>query len=175
MNPALASALFIFILRMLDIAVYTMRVAMVMRGRKAHAWMFGFIQAIVFVSAIRAVLIGLDNWLNIAGYAAGFATGNVVGMLIEGKLAIGITHLRIFSPRRGAELAEQLRLSGYAVTQVMGRGIQGVVEVINCSVRRREVPQVTELVAKIDSQAYITAEDVRLVWHGFWGELTPAK
>src|SRR3990172_2723739 len=63
MNPALASALFIFILRMLDIAVYTMRVAMVMRGRKAHAWMFGFIQAIVFVSAIRAVLIGLDNWL----------------------------------------------------------------------------------------------------------------
>ncbi|HLA99114.1 MAG TPA: DUF5698 domain-containing protein [Anaerolineales bacterium] len=169
MNAAIVSALIVFILRALDIAVYTVRITMVMRGRKAYAWLFGFIQAFVFVSAIRVVLIDLDNWLNIAGYAAGFATGNVVGMFIEGRLAIGITHLRIFSPRRGAELAEQLRLSGYAVTEVAGRGIQGVVEVINCSVRRREERQVTELVAKIDAQAYITAEDVRLVWHGFWG------
>ncbi|HSF83263.1 MAG TPA: DUF5698 domain-containing protein [Anaerolineales bacterium] len=169
MNPAVVSALTIFVLRMLDITLYTVRITMVMRGRKLFAWIFGFCQAVVFVVAIRQVLVGLDNWLNIAGYAAGFATGNVAGMLIEGRLAIGITHLRVVSPRRGAELAEHLRSSGYAVTEVAGRGIQGVVGVINCSVRRREAPQVTRLVAEIDDQAYITAEDVRLVWHGFWG------
>ncbi len=169
MNPMLESAMSIFVLRMLDIALYTMRITMVMRGRKLYAWFFGFIQAGVFVIAIRAVLVGLDNWLNIVGYAAGFATGNVVGMLIEGKLAIGITHLRVVSQRRGAELAERLRSSGYAVTEVAGRGLQGVVEVINCSVRRREAPQVIRLVAEIDDQAYITAEEVRLVWRGFWG------
>jgi len=170
MNMTLQSALIIFVLRMLDIALYTMRITMVMRGRKLYAWGFGFFQAIVFVTAIRAVLVGLDNWLNMMGYAAGFATGNVVGMLIEGKLALGITHLRVISPRRGAELAERLRASGYAVTEVAGRGLQGVVEVINCSVRRREAAQLARLVAEIDDQAYVTAEDVRLVWHGFWGK-----
>lgn len=170
MNLALQSALIIFFLRMLDITLYTMRITMVVRGRKLYAWGFGFSQAIVFVFAIRAVLVGLDNWLNMVGYAAGFATGNVVGMLIEGKLAIGITHLRVVSPRRGAELAEQLRASGYAVTEVAGRGLQGVVEVINCSVRRREATHVTRLIAEIDDQAYITAEEVRLVWQGFWGK-----
>lgn len=169
MPPFLSSALIIFTLRMVDIAIYTMRITMVMRGRKLYAWIFGFFQAVIFVSAIRAVLVGLDNWLNVAGYAAGFATGNVLGMLIEGRLAIGITHMRVVSPRRGAELAESLRQAGYAVTEVSARGLQGTVDVINCSVKRREAGAVSKLVAEIDDQAYITAEDVRLVWRGFWG------
>ena len=170
MTPAILSALSIFVLRMVDISIYTMRITMVMRGRKYLAWVFGFFQAFIFVTAIRAVLVGQENLLNIAGYAAGFATGNVIGMLIESKLAMGITHLRVISPRRGVELAEGLRAAGYAVTEVAGRGFHGTVVVINCSVRRREAPIVEKLVAQMDNQAYITAEDVRLVWHGYWGK-----
>lgn len=169
MSAVLLSALTIFTLRMVDIAIYTMRISMVARGRKLYAWILGFIQAFIYVIAIRAVLLGLDDWLNIAGYAAGFATGNVLGMLIEGRLAIGITHLRVVSPRRGAELAESLRAAGYAATEVSARGLQGMVGVINCSVKRKEVRALSQLVAGIDDQAYITAEDVRLVWRGFWG------
>jgi len=169
MPSVLASAVTIFVLRMVDITLYTIRITMVVRGRKLYAWIFGFFQAIVFVTVIRAVLGGLDNWLNIIGYAAGFATGNVIGMLIEGKLAIGITHLRVVSPSRGAELVDRLREAGYAATEVAARGLQGTVGVINCSVKRKEAREVSRLVAEIDDQAYITAEDVRLIWRGFWG------
>lgn len=153
---------------MVDVTLYTMRIMMVMRGRKPLAWIFAFCQSTLYVFIISTVLANLDNWFNILGYAAGFATGNVVGMWIEDRLAIGITHLRIISPARGTELVEQLRECGYAVTEVPGRGRDGMVTIINCNVRRREASELTRLITKIDDQAFITAEAVRLVWRGFW-------
>jgi len=93
----------------------------------------------------------------------------VLGMWIEGRLAIGYTHLRVISPRRGAELAEQLRQAGYAVTEVSGQGKDGMVSLLNCSVLRRKAPGAINLVEQIDPEAFVTAEAVRAVRRGFWG------
>ena len=99
---ALLSAGLIFTLRVTDMTLDTLRVLFVMRGRKPIAWILGFFQAAVFVIAITFVLRDLTNVLNIIGYAAGFATGVVVGMVIEERLAIGHIHMRIISSRRGS-------------------------------------------------------------------------
>ena len=90
-------AALIFGLRVLDMTLDTLRVLFVMRGRKKIAWVLGFFQSAIFVIAISTVLSNLDNPLNIIGYAAGFATGNVVGMVIEERLAIGHTMINIIS------------------------------------------------------------------------------
>ena len=73
-----------------------------MRGRKFIVWVLGFFQALIFVLVLGSVLKDLDNLLNIFAYAAGFATGNVIGMYIEERLAIGHVHLSIVSPRLGS-------------------------------------------------------------------------
>ena len=158
----------IFILRVSDMTLDTLRVLVVMRGRKAIAWVLGFFQAAIFVLAISSVLKDLNNIINVFGYAAGFATGNVVGMLIEERLAIGHTHLRIVSSRRGSAIADRLREDGYAVTEVAGRGKDGMVTVLNCSVLRKNVDRVRTLINSVDAEAFITAEDVRPVRRGFW-------
>jgi uncharacterized protein YebE (UPF0316 family) len=139
-----------------------------MRGRKSIAWVLGFFQALIFVLAISSVLSNLDNPLNVVGYAAGFATGNVVGMWIEEKLAIGHIHLNIVSSRLGSAIAEQLRAAGYAVTEIPARGKDGMVALLNISVLRKNVAQVHKLVNEVDPDAFITAEDVRPVRRGFW-------
>ena len=146
----------------------TLRVLVVMRGQKRIAWVLGFFQATVFVVAISTVLSNLDNPLNVIGYAAGFATGNVVGMIIEEKLAIGHTMISIISPRRGAAIADNLRKNGYAVTEIAARGKDGMVTLLNCNVLRKNVIAVRQLVNEIDSEAFITAEDIRPLRRGFW-------
>jgi len=161
-------ALGIFALRVADMSLDTIRVLFVMRGRKSLAWVLGFFQSAIFVLAITSVLANLDNPLNIIGYAAGFATGNVVGMLIEERLAIGHTQVSIISSRRGSAIAEQLRLSGYAVTEIPARGKDGTVAVIHCSVLRKDVDRVETIVLESDPDAFVTAEEVRPVRHGFW-------
>ncbi len=162
------SAGLIFGLRVTDMTLDTLRVLFVMRGRKSIAWVLGFFQAAVFVIAITSVLRDLTNPLNIIGYAAGFATGVVVGMSIEERLAIGHVHMRIISSRLGAGIAENLRLEGYAVTEVPARGKDGMVTMLNCSVLRKDIERVRLMVNNVDPDAFITSEDIRPVRRGFW-------
>jgi uncharacterized protein YebE (UPF0316 family) len=158
----------IFLLRISDMSLDTLRVLFVMRGRKPIVWVLGFFQAAIFVLAIGSVLKGVNNPLNVLAYAAGFATGNVVGMQIEEWLAVGHVQLSIVSPRLGAAVAEQLRLAGYATTEIPARGKDGMVTMLSCSVLRRNVDKVRNLVNEVDPSAFITAEDVRPVRRGFW-------
>jgi uncharacterized protein YebE (UPF0316 family) len=161
-------ALLIFCLRVADMSLDTLRVLFVMRGIKKIAWVLGFIQSVIFVVAIGKVLTQVNNPLNIIGYAAGFATGNVVGMIIEERIAIGHILVNIISPHRGSAIVSHLRQNGYAVTELSGRGKDGMVSMINCSVLRKQVETVHNLVNEIDPEAFITAEDVRPIRHGFW-------
>ena len=108
-TSAWLSAGLIFFLRVCDMTLDTLRMLVVMRGRKGIAWALGFFQALIFVLAISSVLSNLENPLNVLGYAGGFATGIVVGMFIEERLAIGHVQLSIVSSRRGAAITERLR------------------------------------------------------------------
>jgi len=169
LSPAAwVGALTIFAMRVSDMSMDTLRMLFVMRGRKGIAWLLGFFQSVIYVLAITSVLSQLKNPLNIIGYAAGFATGNVVGMLIEEKLAIGHIHLRIISPRLGVSLAAILREAGYAVTEISARGKDGMVSMLSLSVLRKDVPHVEALVHEKDPESFITSEDVRTVRRGYW-------
>ncbi len=168
MADLITSSLIVFGLRVLDITFYTLRIRLVMRGRKGLAWVFGFFQAGLYVGALSLVFSNLENTLKILGYAAGFATGLVLGMNLEDRLAIGYTHLRILSQNRGAAIVEGLRQAAYGVTEVPAHGMNGTVSILHCSILRKNEKTVTELISKLDPQAFITAENVLQVQRGFW-------
>jgi uncharacterized protein YebE (UPF0316 family) len=157
----------IFLLRVSDMTLDTLRVLFVMRGRKQIAWIVGFFQSILYVAAIGSVLQNLDA-LSLIGYAGGFATGNVLGMIIEERIAIGHTLLTIISSRRGPAIASRLRNEGFAVTEIPGRGKDGMVTYLNCNVLRREVNEVRLTVSEVDQEAFITAESIHPVRRGFF-------
>lgn len=162
-GPVLGAGILIFGLRIVDISLYTIRIMMVADGNKRLAWMFAFFQALVYVNALRLVFSDLGNWPKILGYALGFATGLVVGMGIEERLAIGHRYLRIISSTRGDQIAEQLRERGFGATEIPGNGLHGTVDIITTIVRRRETAEVVSLVTTIDENAFITAEKIKPV------------
>ena len=161
-------AVLIFCLRVADMSLDTLRMLFVFRGRRALAWVLGFFESAIFVLAVSSVITNLGNPLNVIGFAAGFATGNVVGMIIEERLAIGYIQLSVISSRRGSALADRLRAEGYAVTEIPARGKDGVVTLLSCSVRRKQVETVRQMVSDVDSEAFITAEEIRPLRRGFW-------
>jgi uncharacterized protein YebE (UPF0316 family) len=161
-------ALGIFCLRVSDMTCDTLRMLFVVRGRKGIAWVLGFVQSVIFVIAITTVLQHLDNPLNVIGYAAGFATGNVVGMWIEERLAIGHIKISIVTQHLGAALSESLREAGFAVTEIPARGRDGMVSMLSVSVRRKEVSKVEAIVHENDAEAFVISENVFPLRRGFW-------
>jgi uncharacterized protein YebE (UPF0316 family) len=162
------AALGIFVLRIGDMSLDTIRIMFVVRGEKKIAWGLGFFQSLIYVVAISSVLTHLDNPLNIVGYAAGFATGNVVGMIIEEKLAFGHIHLTIMSSLRGAKISDVLRQNGFAVSELSARGRDGSVAVLHCNVLRKDVSTAETIILEADPQAIVTSEDIRPLMRGFW-------
>lgn len=161
-------ALLIFALRVGDMSLDTLRVLFVVRGKKGVAWILGFFQSLLFVIAITSVLAHLDNPLNVIGYAAGFATGNVLGMLIEERLAVGHIQLSIISVNLGAAISDALRNAGFGVTEIPGRGKNGTVSVILTNVYRKDIDRLETIILETDPEAFVTREDVRPMRRGFW-------
>ncbi|MCL5429682.1 MAG: DUF5698 domain-containing protein [Chloroflexi bacterium] len=162
-------ALGIFVARLINQTLDTVRFMMTIRGRKLVAWIMGFSETAIFVVTLSAVFSDLNNILYIVAYAAGFATGNTVGMLVEERLAIGYIHLRIISSKRGSAIADKLRKEGYGVTEIPARGKDGTVTLLDVSVRRKQVKEVHDLAQKVDKSAFISSEEMRPLWRGYWG------
>jgi len=161
-------ALLIFAVRVIATSLDTIRVILTMRSRKIWVWLLGFFNSMIWVVTFAFVLSDIDNILNVIFYAAGFATGNVMGMWIEDKLAVGFAEVRVISSRWGAAILDVLRENNFAVTEIPARGKDGMVSVITSSVRRSQVQDVEKLVRNIDQDAFITTEDVVAVRRGFW-------
>lgn len=162
------SALGIFLARMVNIALDTLRFMLTIRDKRLIAWILGFVESVIFVVVIGSVLTNLDNPLNVIGYAAGFATGNVVGMAIEKRLAIGFMHFNIISAEHSTEIADALREQGFGVTEIPARGRETSFMMIDCSVRRKDAEHVEEQALAIDPDAYITSEEVTPRRSGVW-------
>lgn len=158
----------IFTARMINIALDTLRFMFTLRGKRTLSWILGFIESVLFVVIIGSVLTNINNPLNVIGYAAGFATGNVIGMAIEKKLALGYTHFSIISREHSTEIADALRTSGYGVTEIPARGRDSSFMLVDCRVRRKHADEVEALVLAVDDEAFITAEEVTPRRSGIW-------
>ncbi|HEX9797555.1 MAG TPA: DUF5698 domain-containing protein [Anaerolineales bacterium] len=159
--------LVIFGLRTFDQTLSTVRFLITTQGRRGLAWILALVQSIVFLTAVGGVLGQLDNPLNLIAYAAGYGAGSVVGITIDRLLAPGHAILRIISGGRGAALVGSLRSAGYGVTEMAGQGQQGTVSLLLTAVPRRRVQAVQRNLTAIDPDAFVTAENVRVL-NGGW-------
>jgi len=104
----------------------------------------------------------VDQPLVAGAFALGFAAGTLVGMTLEQHLKIGEQVVRIFSTE-GASLAEQLRNEGYRVTQFVGAGRDGRVDLLFIQVARRNALEVFRLARRFDPACFCVIDDVRAV------------
>src|SRR5687768_10366605 len=159
-------ALLIFCLRIVDVSCDTMRVLFTVRGKKAIAGLLGFFQALIWIFAVGTAIKFLNSWMHVLGYAAGYATGTMVGITIEQAVAYGVSTVRIISRTGGVEIAEALRDRGYGVTEIAGHGRDGTVEIVNCVVHRNHLDDVMAIVDRFDANAFVTVEDPRILRGG---------
>lgn len=160
-------ALFIFLFRMANVAVGTVRTLLIVRGERILATLLGLFEAFFFVVAVGKVVQDLGNLLNLLAYCVGFAAGTWVGMILENRLALGYVLVRIVSLQKGKRIALALRERGYGVTEMLGEGRVGRVGIIDVVAKRKDVPLITSVVCEVDGDAFITVQEPREVYRGF--------
>jgi uncharacterized protein YebE (UPF0316 family) len=164
----------IFLLRIVDVSLSTLRILLSVRNQRALVPVIGFIEVSIWIFAVGNAIRHLDSPLHVLGYAAGFSSGTMVGIWIEEKLAMGLATMRIITRRTEAGLADRLRALGCGVTEFAGQGREGRVEVIYTVVQRRRIPAVLSEVDRWDPGAFVTVEEPREIRRG-WMQNTPRR
>ncbi|MEQ8850399.1 MAG: DUF5698 domain-containing protein [Phycisphaerales bacterium] len=150
----------IFVARIGDVSIGTVRTVFVISGYRKISVVLGFFEVLIWVLAVGGVIKYLPNPFAVIGYAGGYATGILVGMLIEDKIALGLRMIRVINPDSGVNVAAQMRERGFRVTRVEGSGQNGPVEVSFLVVPRRRVPELRQIIAELAPRAFITLERV---------------
>ena len=158
--------LLIFVARIFDVSLGTVRVIFVSRGFKYLAPVVGFFEILIWLLAIGQIMKNLSNPACYIAYAGGFAMGNFVGIHIAEKLSLGVVMIRVVTKRDAAPLVDFLKAENYGVTSVDGHGTSGQVKVVFTIVPRREVRGVVELIKKFNPHAFYSIGEVGLVESG---------
>jgi uncharacterized protein YebE (UPF0316 family) len=160
--------LLIFMARICDVSIGTMRIIFVSKGNRKIAPILGFFEVLIWIIAISKIMQNLDNYFNYVAYAAGFATGNFVGMIIEEKLAMGIQMIRIFTSENGMDLVKTLNSNGFGATTIEAHGAKEKVYLVFSIVHRNELEKVLDVINEFNPRAFFTIEDVKIVNEGIF-------
>jgi uncharacterized protein YebE (UPF0316 family) len=154
----------IFLARIVDVSVGTLRTISIIQGRTKIAFFLAFIETTVWLLVLSAVLPQVMN-SPILGvfYAFGFATGNVVGIMVEKRLAMGYTNFRVITTRFAKEITNSLREKGFAVTNFEGEGKDGKVTEIYVASDRKNLPALVKIVKEIEPDAFYIAEQAGFI------------
>ncbi len=153
----------IFLARIMDVSIDTMRVIFISRGYKFLAAFCGFVEVLIWLVVITQIFKNLTNPTYYIAYAAGFATGNYVGMFIEENIALGNVLIRVITRNELNALYDYLRNRGFGVTVISGQGLYGSVKILFSIIPRSDLDEVVATIREVNPQAFYTIEDVRFV------------
>lgn len=155
-------AFLIFIARVFDVSLGTLRHAMIIRSKRSIAFGVAFFEGLIWVFAVSKVITNVTEPITALAFALGFASGTFVGITMESFLKIGEQVVKVFSVK-GREVAAILRADGFRVTEFSGQGRDSEVVLLFVQVRRREAKKVLKAARGIDKQCFLVVEDIKYV------------
>ena len=151
----------IFVARICDQSIGTMRLIFLAKGMKHIAPFLGFFEVIIWLLAVGQIMQHLDNWLCYVAYGSGFAMGNFIGMSLEEKLSIGTSIIRVILSSESPELIAALKAQNFGLTILDAEGAKGKVKILFSIIRRKEIPGFLKTLHDYHPTAFYTIEDVK--------------
>jgi uncharacterized protein YebE (UPF0316 family) len=150
----------IFLARICDVSINTIRIIYVLGGRRFIATILGFFESFIWLMAIRQIFAHLDNWVSYMAYPAGFACGIFVGMIIEERIAYGKVIVRIITRKDVVSLIAYLNSQKLRYTHVNAEGPDGHENLVFTVLQRESLDDLLITLKEILPTAFYTVEKV---------------
>ena len=155
--------LLIFLARITDQTIGTIRLIYAAKGFKYLAPVVGFFESFIWLTAISQIMKHLDNIYCYFAFAGGFAMGNFFGIFLEQKISVGVVLVRVILQKYEEALGENLRAAGFGFTLIDATGREGSVKLLFSTIHRRELKKYLKIIHGIRPNAFYTVEDIRHV------------
>jgi uncharacterized protein YebE (UPF0316 family) len=165
--------LIIFFSRLCDVSLGTLRHVFISKGFRKIVPILGFFEVLIWIVVVAQVMKNLNNVACYLAWAGGFATGTYVGLRIEESLALGLQVIRIITNQSCDDLLDALKRGNHGITVVDAQGAVGPVKMIFTIIKRKNVPQVVQIIRKTNPSAFYSIEDIKNTSQGTFSQTTP--
>lgn len=158
----LLTGLMVFVSRICDVSIGTVRTIVTVQGRSVVAFFLAVFEVSIWITVVSTVINQVNQMpVLVIFYSLGFAAGNVIGILVEKKLAFGMIILKVFTQHDGQRMADDFRSRRQPVTVFQGEGMNGPVSELYIVCRRRDLRWLIPKVHEIDANAFYVVEMAR--------------
>lgn len=158
----------IFFGRICDVTLGTLRIIFVSKGEKYKAPIVGFFEVFIWVVIISQIFSQANSLIAYIAYAAGYAAGNYVGILVENRIAFGYQLLRVYTKKEALELIKVLNSKDIGATFVKGEGAVSQVHIVEIVIGRKSLNEVIGIISDFDSKVFYLVEDIRYKKEGIF-------
>ena len=160
--------LLIFLARILDVSIGTLRVIFVAKGYRVYAPILGFFEVIIWLLAIRQIMNHIDNPVCYLAYGLGFGVGNYIGIRLDERLSLGTVLVRIVPKFDTTDLIAHLRRSGFGASLIDIEGMSGKLKMIFTVTKRKDLQELMQIIQSHNPHAFVTVEDVKTAKEGYF-------
>lgn len=160
----------VFLARLLQNTLGTVRDILVVRGQRTKAVVLSFLEtSIWFVTFGIAFKSLLENPTSMSGiiyflaFSGGFALGSYLGIHVEERMAIGYVAMQVIPVKGSREVRRALRMAGFPMTVIRGKGRYGPRTIYYSVIPRRSIQNFLRVIKEADPEAFITITDTRSV------------
>ena len=161
----------IFMVRILDVSLGTIRTIITVKGKNFLASMVGFIEVFVWFIIVKEALNTTETSLWIAiSYSLGFATGTYIGGVLSDKFISGNLGVQVVTSKQDGKIVEAIRNAGYGVSVVDVRGKEDHKDkyMLFIEIDKKRITNLKNLIKKLDNKAFIVVNETKYVQNGYF-------
>lgn len=160
----------IFFVRVLDVALGTVRMLFTVKGKKFVASTIGFIEMLIWFLIVKEALnTDLTSiWIAVS-YAGGYASGTLLGSYLSERLISGMVTVQAILSSANDEVVTMIRKAGYAVSVLDVKGQDDKPKyLLLIEVNKKRQNAIRKLIKELDDRAFVIINDSKTVYNGYF-------
>ena len=165
----LFTCFYIFLARIIDVSLGTIRTVLIVRDKKVPACLIAFFEVFIwFLVAREALNTNINSILIPIFYAGGYATGTLLGSYISSKLDTLMSVMVIVKQTKISKLLKEIRDKGFGVSML---DIKNAYEkekkgLLLIQLNKKSLNNLTKIIRAIDANAFIIINETKYVQNG---------
>ena len=160
----------IFLARIVDVSLGTIRTVLVVKGNRFTSAIIAFFEVLIwFIVAREALNTDLDSWLIPVFYSAGYAAGTYIGGFISNNYLERLISVSIITKSRlGTKMIKEIRKSGFGVSVLELKNPEDEInkKMLIVQLNKSKLKKLTKIIRSIDPDAFVVINETKYVQNG---------
>jgi len=160
----------IFLARIVDVSLGTIRTVLVVKGSRLTPALVAFFEVLIwFLVAREALNTDVNSWLIPIFYSLGYAAGTYLGGFISNNFVDGLIGVQIITKEKlSTKMIKEIRKEGFGLSAVDLKNTNDKEEkdMLFVQLSKKRLKALTKIIRKNDPDAFVIINETKYVQNG---------